>query len=57
MKYTSPIYMNEMVETRDIMVISPVSIKYTNKVVGKDEYNQDIVEQATEVTVDVGGLF
>ena len=57
MKYTSPIYMNEMVETRDIMVISPVSIKYTNKVVGKDENNQDIVEQATEVTVDVGGLF
>ena len=57
MKYTSPIYMNEMVETRDIMVISPVSIKYTNKVVGKDEYNQDIVEQATEVTVDVSGLF
>ena len=57
MKYTSPIYMNEMVETRDIMTISPVSIKYTNKVVGKDENNQDIVEQATEVTVDVGGLF
>ena len=57
MKYTSPIYMNEMVETKDIMVISPVSIKYTNKVIGKDENNQDIVADATEVTVDVGGLF
>ena len=49
--------MNEMVETKDIMVISPVSIKYTNKVIGKDENNQDIVADATEVTVDVGGLF
>ena len=57
MKYLSPVYNNELVETKDIMVISPVSIKYTNKVVGKDEYNQDIIEQATEVTVDVGGLF
>ena len=57
MKYLSPVYNNELVETKDIMVISPVSIKYTNKVVGKDENNQDIIEQATEVTVDVGGLF
>ena len=57
MKYISPIYMNEMVETKDIMTISPVSIKYTNKVIGKDENNQDITAAATEVTVDVGGLF
>ena len=57
MKYTSPIYNNEAVETSDVVTASIVSIAYVNKVIGKDENNQDIVVKATEVTVDVSNLF
>ena len=57
MKYTSPLYKNEAVETADIMEKSIVSIAYVKKVIGKNEKNEDIVVTATEVTVDVSDLF
>ena len=57
MKYTSPVYNNELVETADVVTASIVSIAYVNKVIGKDENNEDIVVKATEVTVDVSNLF
>lgn len=57
MKYTSPVYNNELVETSDVVTASVVAIAYVNKVIGKDENNEDIVVKATEVTVDVSNLF
>ena len=57
MKYTSPVYNNELVETSDVVTASIVSIAYVNKVIGKDGNDNDIVVKATEVTVDVSNLF
>ena len=57
MKYTSPIYTNDMVETADVVTASIVSIAYVNKVIGKTESGEDITVKATEVTVDVSNLF
>ena len=57
MKYTSPMYSNEVVETKDIMTESPYQIAYVEKVIGKDEQGNDITEKATQITVNIGNLF
>ena len=57
MKYTSPLYNMENVEVCDVVTASIVSIAYVNKVMGKDENNNDIVVPTTQVTVDVSNLF
>ena len=57
MKYTSPIYTNDMVETADVVTASIVAIAYVDKVIGKTESGEDITVKATEVTVDVSNLF
>ncbi len=56
MKYTSPIYNNEMIETSDVICESPFKIANINKVVGKDENGEDIVAPATQIIVDIGNL-
>ncbi len=56
MKYTSPIYNNEMIETSDVICESPYKIANINKVVGKDENGEDIVAPATQIIVDIGNL-
>ena len=57
MKYTSPLYRMEAVETTDIMEESIVQIAYVNKVIGQDGEGKDIVVPTTQVTVDVSNLF
>ena len=57
MKYTSPFYKNESLETNDIVCESPYKIAYYNKVIGKDEQGNDITAPATQITVDVSNLF
>ena len=57
MKYTSPFYKNEALETNDIVCESPYKIAYYNKVIGKDEQGNDITAPATQITVDVSNLF
>ena len=57
MKYTSPIYQSERIETTDIMEESIVSVAYVNKVIGKNEKGEEITAQATQITVDVSNLF
>ena len=56
MKYTSPIYNNEAIETKDVICESPFQIAHTNKVIGKDENNNDIVAPTTQIIVDIGNL-
>ena len=57
MKYTSPIYSNEIIRTSDVICESPYQVAYVNKVIGTDENGEDIVATVTQVTVDIGGLF
>ena len=57
MKYTSPVYLNEIVRTNDVICESPYQVVYVNKVIGTDENGEDIVATVTQVTVDIGGLF
>ena len=57
MKYVSPLYNNEAVETSDVVTASIVAIAYIDKVIGKTESGEDITVKATEVTVDVSNLF
>ena len=47
----------ENVEVCDVVTASIVFIACVNKVVGKDENNNDIVVPTTQVTVDVSNLF
>lgn len=58
MKYVSPSFLNESVEISDVIQASTVSVAYVERKTGeKDEDGNDIVVTATEVTVDVSGLF
>ena len=58
MKYVSPSFLNESVEISDVIQLSVVSVAYVDRATGeKDEHGNDIVVRATEVTVDVSGLF
>ena len=41
MKYTSPIYVNEAMETTDVICESPYQIAYVDKVIGKDELQKN----------------
>ena len=54
MKYTSPIYVNEAMETTDVICESPYQIGYVDKVVGYDPVtNAPITEKATHITFDI----
>lgn len=55
MKYTNPTYTKEMVETKDIMEESIVSIAYVNKTFF--ENGNQVTKKATQITVDVSNLF
>ena len=58
MKYTTPAYLNESVEISDVIQASTVAVAYVDRATGeKDEHGNDIIVRATEVTVDVSGLF
>lgn len=57
MKYTSPIYVNEAVETTDILTSSMYRVDTVSKVVGKNEKGEDIIETATQITVNINNLF
>ena len=56
MKYTTPVYSSEKIETADVMVTSTVAVAYVEKEI---ENAQGVKEKvtATQVTVDVSGLF
>ncbi len=56
MKYTSPIYNNEMIETSDVICESPFDIVHTEKVIGKDEDGNEITAPATQIVVDINNL-
>ena len=55
MKYTNPTYTKEMVETKDIMEESIVSIAYVNKTFF--ENGNQVTKKASQITVDVSNLF
>ena len=57
MKYVNPMYKNESVEICDAIQASTVSVAYVNKGTGVFENGEEIVVKATQVTVDVSGLF
>ena len=58
MRYTNPSYVNESVEICDAIQTSTVSVAYINKGTGVlDSEGKEIVVKATQVTVDVSGLF
>ncbi len=57
MKYTSPIYANEKLETTDVMSNSPYSIGYVDKVVKDPVTGEEKVEKATQITVNINNLF
>ena len=59
MKYVNPMYKNESVEICDAIQASTVSVAYINKGTGVIDpvTKEEIVVKATQVTVDVSGLF
>ena len=59
MKYTNPRYVNESVEICDAIQASTVAIAYVDKGTGVIDpvTKEEIVVKATQVTVDVSGLF
>ena len=57
MKYTSPIYTNEAIETKDVICESPYSIAHINKEIVDPNTGNVTVEKATQITVDIGKLF
>ena len=58
MKYTRPTYLNESIEISDVIQASTVAIAYVTRGTGlKDDDGNEIMVKATQVTVDVSGLF
>ena len=57
MKYTRPTYVNESVEISDVIHASTVAIAYVERGTGVYENGEEIKVTATQVTVDVSGLF
>ena len=57
MKYTRPTYVNESVEISDVIQASTVAIAYVERGTGVYENGEEIKVTATQVTVDVSGLF
>ena len=56
MKYTSPLYNNEMLETRDVICESPYTIANTSVVIGQDENGNAITAPGKQVSVDITKL-
>ena len=56
MKYTSPLYKNEVIESCDIICESIVKIAYVDTVITDENGNQQTVT-ATQVSVDISHLF
>ena len=57
MKYVSPDYRNEMIETADIFCESPFSIAHVPTTVVDPETGLPTTTTATQVQVDIGRLF
>ena len=58
MKYTNPTYKNESIEVSDVINTSIVAVAYVYRGTGVlDENGKEIEVKATQVTVDVSGLF
>ena len=57
MKYTSPIYVNESVETKDVICASKYQIDYTTVTVVDPETGIETKEPATQIIVDINNLF
>ncbi|MBO5312929.1 MAG: hypothetical protein J6B29_03085 [Clostridia bacterium] len=57
MKYVSPKYNNEMIETSDIVCESPFSIAHVPTTVVDPDTGNTITTTATQVQVDIGRLF
>ncbi|MBO5313435.1 MAG: hypothetical protein J6B29_05655 [Clostridia bacterium] len=57
MKYVSPKYNNEMIETADIICESPFSIAHVPTTVVDPETGLPTTTTATQVQVDIGRLF
>lgn len=57
MKYTSPIYANEAVETVDILAGSKYMVAEVNKEVVDPVTGKITIEKATQITVDINNLF
>ena len=57
MKYTSPIYVNEAMETTDVICESPYSIAHVSKEIVDPVTGEVRVEKATQITVDINNLF
>ncbi len=56
MKYTSPLYKNEKLETRDVICESPYTIANTSVVIGQDENGNAITAPGKQVSVDITKL-
>ena len=56
MKYTSPLYRNEKLETRDVICESPYTIANTSVVIGQDENGNAITAPGKQVSVDITKL-
>ena len=57
MKYVSPKYNNEMIETSDIICESPFSIAHVPTTIVDPDTGNTITTTATQVQVDIGRLF
>ena len=57
MKYVSPIYRNEAVETNDVICESKVKIAYVTTTVKNEATGQMEEVTATQVSVSIGNLF
>ena len=57
MKYTSPIYTNEAVETADVICESPFTIAHVTTPVWNEEKGEYVETPTTQVQVDISKLF
>lgn len=57
MKYTSPIYVNESIETADIICKSKYMITHTTVDVVDEATGEIKKEPATQITIDINNLF
>lgn len=58
MKYVNPTYRTENIEVSDVINTSIVAVAYVYRGTGVfDENGKEIEVKATQVTVDVSGLF
>ena len=57
MKYTSPIYNNEAVETTDVICESPFTIAHVTTPIWDKEKGEYVETPTTQVQVDISKLF